>query len=105
MKQNNRKHTSWMTAITFAEAGEWDMAREYIPSGKRLFAGLRSLLENNFMAAAFAEEGLYDDAVRLAADGHRHQQTPAFSDFLNTLGLSGVRIVYGSLSPLELSVR
>ncbi len=105
MNQNNRKHTSWMTAITFAEAGEWDMAREYIPSGKRLFAGLRSLLEKNFMASAFAEEGLYDDAVLLATEGHRHQQTPSFSNFLDTLGLKGVRIVYGSLSPVELGVR
>lgn len=105
MTQNNRKHTSWMTAITFAEAGEWEVAREYMPRGKGLFVRLADLLEKNCMAAAFAEEGLHDDALRLATDGHRHQQTPAFGDFLDTLGLRGVRIVYGSLSPLELGVR
>jgi hypothetical protein len=45
------------------------------------------------MAAAFAEAGLYDEAVRMA-EGLSYQ-APATDDFLQSLGLKGVRVTYG----------
>lgn len=91
MKKTLNTFQKWMTAITFAEAGEWDMAQKMspvsVPSRKI------SQLEQTFMAAAFAEAGLYDDAVRMA-EGLSYQ-APAPDNFLQSLGLGGVRVTYG----------
>jgi hypothetical protein len=55
-----------------------------------------SQLEQCFMAAAFAEAGLYEDAVRMA-DGLDYQ-APSVGNFLQSLGLDGVRVTYGVLA-------
>jgi hypothetical protein len=84
----------WMTAITFAEAGEWETARRMIPVttlNRKI-----SPLEQSFMAAAFAEAGLHDDAIKMA-DGLSYQ-APTTEDFLQSLGLGGVRVTYGVLA-------
>lgn len=94
MKKTLNTFQKWMTAITFAEAGEWDMAREMsppvsVPSRKI------SQIEQTFMAAAFAEAGLYDEAVRMAEGLSYQAHVP--DNFLQSLGLGGVRVTYGVL--------
>jgi hypothetical protein len=81
----------WMTAITFAEAGEWETAKSMMPAPLRSRAV--SQFEKSFMAAAFAEEGLHDEAIRLAECPDL--QAPKADDFLQSLGLGGIRMTYG----------
>jgi hypothetical protein len=91
MKESLNTFQKWMTAITFAEAGEWDMAQKMSPVSVPSIK-IRQF-EQTFMAVAFAEAGLYEDAVRMA-EGLSYQ-APAPNDFLQSLGLGGVRVTYG----------
>lgn len=94
MKTTMNKNRSWMNAITFAEAGEWETAREMMPPPaprNKLF----ELLEKTFMAVAFAEESLHDEALC-------HINKPRLARnragiFLDSVGLRGVRMTYGIL--------
>lgn len=81
----------WMTAITFAEAGEWESARLMTPASIRTRAINR--FQKIFMAAAFAEEGLHAEAIDLA-EGLSFQ-APSADDFLQSIGLGGIRMTYG----------
>jgi hypothetical protein len=91
ISQIEQTFQKWMTAITFAEAGEWDMAREMSPVS--VPSREISQIEQTFMAAAFAEAGLYDEAVRMAEGLSYQAQAP--DNFLQSLGLGGVRVTYG----------
>ena len=51
-----------MAAVAFAEAGEWDTARRLSPGARP--GRLRAWLERHLVAAALAEEGLHEEAVR-----------------------------------------
>lgn len=82
----------WMTAITFAEAGEWETAKNMAPVSIQSRA--INQFQKIFMAAAFAEEGLHAEAVRLS-ESPNIQAVPATDDFLQSLGLSGIRMTYG----------
>ena len=95
MKKAMDTFQKWMTAITFAEAGEWDMAKQMSPP---VHAPSREInrIEQCYMAAAFAEAGLYEDAIRIA-DGLDYQ-VPAADNFLQSLGLNEVRVRYGVLA-------
>ncbi len=90
MKRLLNTFQQWMTAITFAEAGEWDEARRMSPVGDRRLT--TNQFEQTFMAAAFAEAGLHDEAIRIAEG--LDFQVPATEDFLQSLGLGGVRVTY-----------
>jgi hypothetical protein len=92
MKQLLNRFQQWTTAITFAEAGEWDTARRMSPAPARTQSHAINQFEQSFMAAAFAEAGLYDEAIRVS-EGISYQ-VPATGDFLKSLGLSGVRVTY-----------
>lgn len=81
----------WMTAITFAEAGEWETAKTMMPVGVRSKA--ISQFQKIFMAAAFAEEGLHDEAISLTEG--LSLEAPKADDFLQSLGLGGIRMTYG----------
>ena len=81
----------WMTAITFAEAGEWETAKAMMPVCVR--NRTISKFEKIFMAAAFAEEGLRDEAISLAET--QNLQAPNADAFLQSLGLGGIRMTYG----------
>lgn len=81
----------WMTAITFAEAGEWETARNMLPVSIRSRA--INQFQKIFMAAAFAEEGLHAEAMALAEGCSA--QAPSGDDFLQSLGLGGIRMTYG----------
>lgn len=81
----------WMTAITFAEAGEWETAKNMMPVTIRSRA--ISQFQKIFMAAAFAEEGLHAEAISLAEG--LGPEAPKADDFLQSLGLGGIRMTYG----------
>jgi hypothetical protein len=92
MKKSD-KHRNWWTAITFAEAGEWDTAREFMPLSPP--RNEISRLQKIFAAVALAEEGLHEDAVQLLDDNS--PGSPKKSDFLDAIGLRGARVTYGIL--------
>lgn len=81
----------WMTAITFAEAGEWETAKNMMPVTLRSRA--INKFQKIFMAAAFAEEGLHAEAISLAECPDL--QAPKADGFLQSLGLGGIRMTYG----------
>ena len=94
MTRNAEQSKSWMMAITFAEAGEWETARQMMPaSGGR---GVLAWLKNHFMAIAFAEEGLSEEALRLIENNSPSSR--ALAGFLETVGLQGVRLTYAVLA-------
>jgi len=82
-----------MMAAAFAEAGEWDTAREMAPESE-LNAKL-TWFDKIFMAVAFAEAGLPDEAVRMT----EFKAAPRVkASILDELGLSGVRMTYGTVT-------
>lgn len=64
MKKTSERFQDWMSAITFAEAGEWETAIKMTPAP--LLDARISPLEQTFMAAAFAEAGEWATAIELA---------------------------------------
>lgn len=89
-----------MTAVTFAEAGEWETARWYAaPPGK---ARPWAWIERHLVAAAFAEEGLPEEALR-ASGVERASWSKDPLDLL--LAARGIRMFSGVLSPAALSAR
>lgn len=99
MKPYNR-HAKWTTAITFAEAGEWETARLYMPPVK---ATLRAWLEKTFMAIAFAEEGLGEEALRLT--GTPRRKCGCCEAFLAQIGLSEASMTFGLVPGTQLAGR
>jgi hypothetical protein len=96
---------SVMIAVTFAEAGEWDEARRWAPPPRR--GWLAAWLERHLAAAALAEEGLHDEALRLAGAARpRPLSPPREEDALDALlGERGVRMFRGVVSPAALAAR
>lgn len=95
MKNILRKFQETMMAATFAEAGEWDTAREMTPDIE--LSREPTWLNRIFMAITFAESGLHDEAIRFmgpAAGGNRGFNSAIAED----LGLHGIRLVYGTVS-------
>ena len=94
MKIKQTGYRNWMSAITFAEAGEWETAREMTPAiqvNKKI-----SWISKIFMAVTFAENDMRDEALRcLEATSVSSQQ---YDDFMNTVGLAGIRMTYGILA-------
>jgi hypothetical protein len=88
MKNILRKFQETMMAATFAEAGEWDTAREMTPDTE--LSREPTWLNRIFMAITFAESGLHDEAIR----GNRGFNSAIAED----LGLQGVRLMYGTVS-------
>jgi hypothetical protein len=69
MKQTLEQYKDWRIAVAFAEAGEWDTAREMIPDPEPKTE--TGWLGRIFAAVAFAEEGLHDEALRIAGGDKR----------------------------------
>lgn len=94
-----------MTAVTFAEEGEWETARRYAPPGRP--GALRAWIERHLAAIAFAEEGLFDEALRTAGAALPvPAPRPHEEDALDALLLArGVRMFCGVLSPAALGAR
>ena len=84
-----------MTAATFAEAGEWDTAREMTPDTE--LSREPTWLNRIFMAAAFAESGLQGDAIRFL-EPQKVQGNRGFNAAIaQSLGLQGVHVMYGTV--------
>jgi hypothetical protein len=91
---------SWMTAVAFAEEGEWETARHLTPDPRP--GRLRAAAERHLVAAAFAEEGLPEEARRLVGAA-RAPEPEATLEAL--LAAHGVRMFCGVLSPAALAPR
>lgn len=93
MKNESNNERSWMGAVTFAEAGEWETARAMTPLPRK--SRWAEFFEQTMMAVAFAEEGLPEEAKRLA--GMKRPQK-RINNFLDSIGLRrDVRMTYAIL--------
>ena len=101
MNRSDMKHQSWTTAITFAEAGEWDTARSFMPSLRR--SKLAVWFENLCMAVTFAEHGMHEEAVRIANTGAAAVPVRP-RNFFELCALDNVRCTFGALSPVKLGI-
>ena len=93
MKNEKNSERSWMNAVTFAEAGEWETAITMTPLPTK--SKWAEFFEQTFMAVAFAEEGMNEEAQRLV--GMKQQPSKRIKNFLDSIGLRDVRMTYGSL--------
>ena len=93
MKNEPNNERSWMDAVTFAEAGEWETARSMAPLPTK--SKWSEFFEQVFMAVAFAEEGMHEEAQRLV--GMKRQPPKRIKNFLDSIGLRDVRMTYGIL--------
>jgi hypothetical protein len=75
-------------AVTFAEAGAWEKAREFYQA-KRAKVGILERLRHYFAAAALAEEGLQDEAIGLL--GLKKTEERGLKGFLEDVGLAHVQ--------------
>lgn len=91
MKKMLEKFQKMAMAVTYAEAGEWDTARELVPESKPRTS--LNWLEGHFAAVAYAESGLWEEAVRISSG--RGVSRPMGKDFYESLGLKGVRLTFG----------
>lgn len=86
-----KKMEDSFAALAFAEAGETKTAMA--------MAGVEECgfgVTDVFAAAAFAEAGCHDEARRmLGMTQKRLAPTPKVCGFLESVGLSGVRVAYG----------
>lgn len=98
--QHRNRHAKWTTAITFAEAGEWETARLYMPPVKTT---LRAWLEKTFMAIAFAEEGMNNEALRLT--GTPLRRCGCCEAFLARIGLNEASMTFGLVPTTQLAGR
>lgn len=99
MKELLRRTRAWMCAVAFAEAGEWDTARELMPASE---ANRQvSWLERQFAAVAFAEADLQMAAVEVAEGSGPAARTPGL-DVLAECGLRGIYLSFGTVSISEL---
>lgn len=94
-----------MAAVAFAEVGEWDTARQLCPGARP--GRLRAWLERHIVAAALAEEGLHEEAVRTVrapASGPPAEESAA--DLVDALlAARGVRMLSGVAPAAALCAR
>jgi hypothetical protein len=95
MKDILIKFQKTMMAATYAEAGEWDTAREMTPEIE--LSQEPNWLNRLFTAITFAESGLHDEAVRYM-EPVRVRNRGYSSPITKELGLKGVQLMYGTVS-------
>lgn len=91
MKKLLEKFQKLSMAVTYAEAGEWDTARELLPESKPRTT--LNWFESHFAAVAFAESGLREEAVQITS-GKGVAGAPGY-DMYERLGLRGVHLSFG----------
>ena len=84
-----------MMAATFAEAGEWNTAREMAPDTE--LSRAPTWLNKIFMAITFAESGLADEALKFMRPGQVGDRGYN-SRILEDIGLKGIQLAYGTVS-------
>ena len=93
MSFGSNKMENCFAAVAFAEAGEHEtairMAGGQAPIKRR--AGIWETLSRYFAAAAFAEEDCPDTALEILSGSAKRKS------FLETVGLKGIKVWYGSL--------
>ena len=95
MKNFSNKFQKIMMATTFAEAGEWDTAREMTPAVA--LSRQPTWLNRVFMAVTFAESGLHNEALHIM--GKVAGNNRGFNSVIaEELGLRGVRLMYGTVT-------
>jgi hypothetical protein len=102
MANRKQNHQSWTTAITFAEAGEWETALSFLPPSRR--SRLAAWLEKAAMAVTFAEAGMAEEALRQIAPATPSVPRSA-RNFLELCGLDQAHLTYGIVSPMNLGVK
>lgn len=94
MSFGSNKIEDWFAAVAYAEAGEHEtairMTGGQAPVKRR--AGLWETLNRYFAAAAFAEENCHGPALEIISGSAKRKS------FLETVGLKGIKVWYGSLS-------
>lgn len=94
MSFGSSKMEDWFAAAAFAEAGEHEtairMAGGRLPAKRR--AGIWETLSRYFAAAALAEENCPGPALEILGGGSKR------NSFLETAGLQGIRVWYGTIS-------
>jgi hypothetical protein len=95
MKQIFDTFSSWMNAVTFAEAGEFETARQMMPVTQKK-SNMLTWFDKVFMAVTFAEAGLHEEAIDIM--NVKPVENYGTADFLETIGLKGIRITYGTMS-------
>ena len=95
MKNMVKKFQKTMLAAAFAEAGEWDTAREMTPDLE--LSREQTWLDRIFTAITFAEAGLHTHAIHCLNPAGRENR--GFNSVLaENLGLQGVQLLYGTVS-------
>jgi len=93
MSFDSKRTENLFAAVAFAEANEHDTAVKmvggYAPMKKQI--GIWETLSKYFTAAAFAEENCPETALQIITDARQRS-------FLETVGLKGVKVWYGSIS-------
>ena len=84
-----------MISAAFAEAGEWDTAREMAPEPQ--MSSEPGWLNKIFMAITFAESGMHDEALHFLEPA-RAGSRGFNSVTLNDIGLKGIQLAYGTVS-------
>jgi hypothetical protein len=93
MTNTMKRFREIMTAATFAESGEWETARNFIPDVK--LSHRQTWLDRIFSAITFAEYGLHSEAVSYLLPSK--VKSKCTSSVTDDLGLKGVRLVYGTV--------
>ncbi len=93
MDSGSNKLEKWFSAVAFAEAGEYETAITMVggAASVKKRAPILEKLSKYFAAAAFAEENCPDIATEILSGVTKRS-------FLETIGLRGVKVWYGSLS-------
>jgi hypothetical protein len=87
------KFQAMFAASSFAEAGEVDMAMEIAGISQRKTSALS--WGETFAAAAFAEANCHDIAREITGAPRATRNERTLDAFLDSVGLSGVRVCYG----------
>ena len=79
MKKMFERFSSWMDAVTFAEAGEFETARQMMPASPKKENRL-SWLDRTFMAVTFAEAGEFETARQMMPTPQRTKNELSWFD-------------------------
>lgn len=93
MKNNLMK--DWAVAATFAEAGEFETARQFIPQVILKRIKKLSWFDRIMAGVTFAEADMSTEALKML---NFHRPSFKTDDFMAELGLKGCNYVFGVVS-------